>query len=148
MCTFNAVLNGLPQVLMCIQIKAGYFCNCLYAQMKLPLHLVHCPDGIKLYSLFNRTNSTYDPNQDSAIQFWSQSKCVRSAGICLQAGKPPGRQNALTLCPVMSCQCMQIYLNGISTRFVLCPSALGHWGPDLGLLALNSLNKLHRIFLI
>lgn len=95
--TFNAVLDGLPQVLMCVHIKAGYVYHWLYAQTKLPLHLVHCPDGIKLYSFFNRTNSTYNPNQDSVIQFWSQSKCVRSAGICLQAGKPPERQNALTL---------------------------------------------------
>jgi len=52
------------------------------------------------------TNSIYNPNQDSANQFLSQSECVRSAGICLQASKPPERQNALTLCTVMSCQCM------------------------------------------
>lgn len=131
MCTFNAALDGLPQVLMCIHIKAGYFYNCLYAQVKLPLHLVHCPDGIKLYSFFNRTDSTYNPNQDSAIRFWPQSKCVRSAGISLQARKPPERQSALTPCRDMSCQCMQIYPNPISARFVLCPSALGHWGTDL-----------------
>lgn len=131
MCTCNAVLDGLPQVLMCIHIKAGYFYKYLYVQLKLSLYLVHCPDGNKLYSFFSRTNSTYNPNQDSAIQFWSQSKCVRSAGIHLQAGKPPERQSALTPCPDMSCQCMQIYLNCIRARFVLCPSALGHWGTDL-----------------
>lgn len=45
----NAILNGLPQVLICSKIKTGLFYICLYAQMNLPLYLVPCTDGIKLY---------------------------------------------------------------------------------------------------